>query len=135
MCEHCSCEMALAKPLPASKGTVDCDLCEVSVKGTARFEVSEYSFQRHLCEAHMKELRQDLDDGLAEMWKESGLQEATDFLPIKQAAPCGFLTPEEARKEQGQPCGGPAQFAELGVSLTPMCPKHAKESGGLDRES
>ena len=128
MCEHCKVRKVTRKPLVEREGTVNCDLCEVGTEGSARFQVSVYRFQRHLCGAHTKELRGDLREGMAEVWKNMGLQEETDFVAIRGDARCDFQDPEEARKVDGAACGKPAHYAEMGLVVQPMCPDHARVS-------
>ena len=128
MCEHCKVREVTKTPLTQEEGTVNCDLCEVGTEGSARFEVRIRKFSRHFCGAHVKEYRNDLREGMAEVWKDIGLQEDTDFVALRSDAVCDYLTPEEARKEEGRPCGRPAHYAEICLQVQPMCPDHARVS-------
>lgn len=69
-------------------------------------------------------------EGLGDLLRVAGLQQATDFLPIKEPFSCEHLPIEDmiGAGEDGS-CQKPAAHAQMVWERTAVCTKHAKMMG------
>ncbi|MHC4470795.1 MAG: hypothetical protein ACYTDY_09600 [Planctomycetota bacterium] len=72
--------------------------------------------EEHLCTAHMEEDCEELEEGLGDFLRESGLLVASDYLPIHEPTQC-------------ERCDRSASHAKMVVDEHYVCLKHAKEMG------
>jgi len=72
--------------------------------------------EEHLCEAHMEEDCEDLDNGLGEFLRETGLLVSSDYLPIHELTKCDR-------------CERAASHAKMVVDEHYLCKEHAVEMG------
>lgn len=102
----------------------DC-LCEFSTEeepaicgAPARYEFKERYVEGHLCEQHMRENKEKLEEGLMDLYEATGLSESLAFKPIDAEETC-----DEFDLDQGV-CGKPARYANIVISPTFLCERH-----------
>ena len=140
MCGHCKTNRVSAEALPPQEESLPCeyitDFDDETTEECAReaiYLVSEYYCEDHLCEEHMREVSALLDEGFGNFLRAAGLQQATDFLPIREPAECGHLAPDPRRliglEGEANSCGKRAVYAHMVWERSAYCGEHAREMG------
>ena len=149
MCEYCSDSEIWGEPLKADRGErVECewlpdDPDEVdfelgddpddifdappSCEKLATLLVFDRSTEDHLCVHHLREERQELEEGLGDFLKELDLEQSAEFVSINAEVECDFMG--SLLSESVRRCGGPATVVKVVVTESMLCARHARESG------
>ncbi len=136
MCEHCSTGTSWTEPFSEEEG-----ICDSSPEPDGGPEIPDmcpnqpvaWSLERyvddHLCQRHMEEENDSLDEGLGEFLREGGLQLSTDFLPIsgQQLPLCSYVVFPDESGENRSPCGQPANHAKMVIERWSFCQEHLAE--------
>ena len=133
MCEHCSTGTIWTESFDEEEGICDHspepdegpdipDMCPI--QPVAWF--LERFVEDHLCQRHMEEENDSLDEGLGEFLRKGGLQLSTDFLPISQPQPpqCSYIVFPDESGENRSPCGQPAKHAKIVIERSSFCQEH-----------
>ncbi len=138
MCEHCSTGTSWTEPFSEEEG-----ICDSSPEPDEGPEIPDmcsnqpvaWAFERfvedHLCERHMEEENDSLDEGLGEFLREGDLQLSTDFLPISEPLPpkCSYIVFPDESGENRSPCGQPAKHAKMVIERSSFCQEHLRYQG------
>ena len=131
MCEHCA-----ERPMRWRKvgGEDDPGFCEWPSEECEECpEQPEHILSEwigdHLCEEHMREINQALDEGLGMLYRATGFQLATDFLPMSDATRCEQWIGNPLLGEEMTPCPNPARWVKLDLEESAFCGTHAHEMG------
>ncbi len=138
MCEHCSTGTIWREPFDEEEGI--CDYSPETDEGPETPDMCPiqpvaWAFERfvedHLCQSHMEEENDSLDEGLGEFLREGGLQLSTDFLPISepQSPSCSYIVFPDESGENRSPCGQPAKHAKMVIERWSFCQKHLGYQG------
>lgn len=126
MCEHCKAKADAGEPIDKEEGPVDCE--SERCRKRAKFVVVAPIVEHHLCEAHKKKLKSDLDGGMEDFLKSSGLHEDFKFIVIRPGEECDYVAPLDMLKNTPI-CGALARYAYQFRIEQALCAKHAKEWG------
>ena len=92
------------------------DLLEDGCGKPATCRIFSRYAEEHLCTDHMEEDNEELETGLGDFLRESGLLVASDYLPIHEPTRCDR-------------CERSASHAKMVVDEHYLCLKHAREMG------
>src|SRR5438045_1471523 len=72
------------------------DPCERCDERPSQYAVKERYVEDHLCEECMQSDMANIDEGLGELYRYSGLEDASQYVPISEAEKCGNIRESEA---------------------------------------
>ena len=135
MCQFCNNPTFQGNEIEAEDNL---NFCEVggpdsrSCDGPAIYAMNERYVEDHLCEQCLDVKNQALDAGLGNLYREAGLQQAVDFLPIPGSdahANCSTIVGNPLMGETMTVCGRSANYAAVVWDQYTCCKKHAAEMG------
>ena len=149
MCEYCAVSETWRKPVegegedpPECEWSPDHDDIDIDIELTDPDELSgsfvscesratKIVYDRkaggHLCEAHRRQEKLDMEEGLGEFLHEFGFQHPTEFLSINAEALCDYVG--NLLSESVSRCGGPAAYVKVVTQEMVLCDKHSQETG------
>ncbi len=138
MCAHCSTGSKWTEPF--GDETESCEYSPGPKEGQEKPGVcpkqpAAWAYERfiedHLCQRHMEEENDSLDEGLGEFLREGDLQLSTDFLPISEPQPpkCSYIVFPDESGENRSPCGQPAKHAKMVIERSSFCQEHLRYQG------
>jgi hypothetical protein len=92
------------------------DPCERCAERPSRYAVKERYVEDHLCEECMQSDMANIDEGLGELYRYSGLEDASQYIPITETETCGNIREGEAGL-----CGRPASYARITFVTDLVC--------------
>ena len=135
MCQQCKNGTFWGDEIEAAD---DLEFCEVggpdsrTCDGPAIYAINERRVEDHLCQQCLDVKDQAPDTGLGDFYREAGLQQAGDFLPIPGSdahAKCSNVVGDPLKGETMTVCGRPANYAAMVWGKWACCKKHAAEMG------
>jgi hypothetical protein len=114
---------------------VDIDLTEpddlsahlASCEKRAASVVFDRFAEDHLCEDHLRQEQQDVQEGLGELLNSFGLQHTSDYISIDAEALCDYMG--NLLSDTVTRCGGTATRVKMITQEMMLCDKHARDSG------
>ena len=135
MCEHCKSSKISGEELSFQEESVPCEYVpdtkeeeDQECPKEARYIVSEYYCETHLCNEHMRKASSQLDEGLGDFLRSVGFQQATDFVPVKERAECEHMG-NPMLDEETEFCGRPAAYGQMVLERSVYCDEHARMMG------
>jgi len=85
----------------------------------ATYRTKARSVDMHICERHLKKLKEDMDEGLGELLQSATLAQRIVAKPIQNKERC-----EEFDWDRETECGKPADYAYIVTQETYSCDQH-----------
>lgn len=90
----------------------------------AKWVVYESQVDFHYCRRHADEMMAAIDSGLGSLFREAGLQQAEDYLPIAEPEKCNYAYPPRPEQVKLSGCDQPAVCAHMALERDFVCDKH-----------
>ena len=132
MCQHCKNGTFRGNEIEAADDLVFCEAGgpdRLTCDGPATWTISERRVEDHLCQQCLDVKDQALDTGLGDFYREAGLKQAVDFLPIPGSDAgerCSNVVGNPLKDETMAVCGRPANYATMVWEEWAYCKKHAE---------